>query len=770
MGRLVPRSLLAVAVLLAFLCASATAAERRKGAEYVPGELIVKFKDGVSKGSMRQARNARGLRTLREFGRPGLQKLQLRRGGSVEQAARDLVKSGLVEYAEPNYILHKLDVVPNDPRFGDQWALKNTGVPGADIQATDAWTVSTGSADMLVAVIDTGVQITHPDLAANIWTNPDEIAGNGLDDDGNGYVDDVNGWDFYGGDNSVFDSPTDDDHGTHVSGTIAAVTDNGLGVSGINWQARIIPLKFIGPPGGSTSDAIDAIEYAADKGVKVISASWGGGGYSIALKDAIEASGALFIAAAGNDYLDADAEPMYPAAYESDNIISVASSTSTDARSSFSNWGGTSVDVAAPGSNILSTVPTDSYAYFSGTSMATPHVSGLAALVLADGLLTPAEAKNLILNSVDRLEAFSGLVRSGGRINAYNAMLLPVDDLHMAASIYEPSSREGGKDSPVMVGQGAQIRVRVGHGVHLTSGATVTLTNSIGGDPIVLTEDSPGLYSGVWTPTNTETAIVTLTAEAVKDGLTTGSDVVTVTSISPTYHERTVRKSFVFLGDPQGWRADDDLYDLALPFPFPFFGEDRTSVKVCTNGYLEFGDDTYPQWWNSDEDLRNSLRIAPLWNDLRTDQSGQTGEDIYIRYPSSDSIGIRWRAELYGSGVLVNVEVILHRSGRIEFLYGPSNNPVTPTVGVSDGSGSDYLLSQYNSLTDLDNQDALLIESVVAGDLSEDGIVDFHDLPLFTGAYGSSLGDPWYRESADLNADGFVDFSDLPIFRGIVQK
>ena len=203
-----------------------------------------------------------------------------------------------IRMVEPDYRLYR-DAIPNDPRFDEMWGLDNTGqvggTPGADISAVAAWDVTTGSSSILVAVLDTGTQVTHPDLAGNIWVNPGEIAGNGIDDDGNGFIDDINGWDFFNNDNSVFDSATNDDHGTHVSGTIGAVGNNGVGVTGVNWDVSIMSLKFLGPQGGSTSDAIAGIQYAANKGVRVINASWGGGGFSQALKDAIDNCNCLFV-------------------------------------------------------------------------------------------------------------------------------------------------------------------------------------------------------------------------------------------------------------------------------------------------------------------------------------------------------------------------------------------------------------------------------------------------------------------------------------------
>ncbi|MFQ5630230.1 MAG: S8 family peptidase [bacterium] len=225
-----------------------------------------------------------------------------------------------IAFIEPDYPRFA-DLVPNDPQFGSLWGMNNTGQTGgtadADIDAPEAWNVTTGSASILVSVIDTGTDINHEDLSANIWVNPGEIPNDGIDNDGNGYIDDVNGWDFFNNDNTVFDDPFNDDHGTHVSGTIAAVGNNGIGVAGVSWQATVMPLKFLGPGGGSTADAILAIEYATDKNVRVINASWGGGGFSQALKNAIDASGAVFCAAAGNSGVDNDASPHYPSSYTS---------------------------------------------------------------------------------------------------------------------------------------------------------------------------------------------------------------------------------------------------------------------------------------------------------------------------------------------------------------------------------------------------------------------------------------------------------------------
>ena len=319
-----------------------------------------------------------------------------------------------VSSVQPLFTYHTMQV-PNDPGYSQLWGMDK-------ISAPSAWNVRTDASSVVVAIVDTGVQITHPDLAGNIWTNPGEIAGNGIDDDNNGFVDDVHGWDFQNNDNSVYDS-TSDDHGTHVSGTIGGVGNNGVGVAGVAWNVQLMPLKFLGSSGGSTADAISAIQYATMMGADIISASWGGGGFDQALKDAIDAFPGLFVAAAGNDGVDNDASPHYPSSYTSANLVSVASTTSTDGMSSFSNWGATSVDIGAPGSNIYSTWPGSSYNTISGTSMATPHVSGAAAILLADDpSLTTAQLKAKLLDHVDPISSLAGKVVSGGRLNLYASL------------------------------------------------------------------------------------------------------------------------------------------------------------------------------------------------------------------------------------------------------------------------------------------------------------------------------------------------------------
>jgi len=334
---------------------------------------------------------------------------------------------------EPDRALSTL-AIPNDASFGTLWGLNNSGrspgVGNSDINAPEAWETTTGSRSVVVAVIDSGVDYTHPDLAANVWTNPREVAGDGIDNDANGFVDDVRGWDFANADADPMD---DDGHGTHVSGTIGAVGNNAIGVTGVNWRVSIMGLKFLDAEGnGYTSDAVAAVKYATrmrrDFGVNVvaINASWGGETRSTALANAIAAAGRagiLFVTAAGNESSNNDRTPSYPANLSDDSVIAVAATNHSNRLAAFSNYGSTTVDLAAPGVGILSTVPGGGYASFSGTSMATPYVTGTVALMAAaNPRATAAEIRSALLSTVTPVAALSGKVATGGLLDAAAAV------------------------------------------------------------------------------------------------------------------------------------------------------------------------------------------------------------------------------------------------------------------------------------------------------------------------------------------------------------
>ena len=391
-------------------------------AEHVPNELIVSFKAGKQGFDNAGAYNLKIKRSLANAKEPGvnsralgnLNLALLEADGKVnlKELAKELSKDGAVEYVEPNYILRHT-ATPNDPNLKSQWALPK-------MQASKAWEITKGAPSVIVAVIDTGIDYNHPDLQGNIWKNPGEIAGNRKDDDGNGFVDDVYGWDFANNDNDPMDGNR---HGTHVAGTIAAATNNDKHVAGVAWQTKLVAVKFLSDGGyGSTADAIDSIAYCAAMNFPISNNSWGGGGYSKALKDVIKKAGdkgQLFCAAAGNrSGNDNDKKPFYPASYDCANVISVAASDSNDKLAYFSCYGKTTVDIAAPGVNILNLLPNNRIGNLSGTSMATPHVAGAAALILSQNPSAGhQDMKNILMNTVDPIAAFKGKMVAEGRLN-----------------------------------------------------------------------------------------------------------------------------------------------------------------------------------------------------------------------------------------------------------------------------------------------------------------------------------------------------------------
>lgn len=424
--------------------ADATASLTAGGPRFMPGELLVKFNPGATATNRGRAIAAARASVGERILTPAMRRAGdaegvtvLRTGMGVPEAVQAMLASGTVEYAEPNWIYtHQATLNDTYVTNGSLWGMTGEFGSGASV----AWTNNkTDCSGVVVGIIDEGYMYTHTDLVANASTNPGEIAGNSKDDDGNGLVDDVYGWDFAGNNNTVFDG-VGDDHGTHVAGTIGGVGGNGAGVAGVCWKVKLLNAKFLGSTGGTTANAIKAVDYfttlktRANNPVPVVATnnSWGGGGFSQALKDAIDradAAGILFVAAAGNNATNNDATASYPSGYSSANIIAVASITSTGGLSSFSQYGATTVDIGAPGSGIWSTVPVTSgagkratigsgYASYNGTSMATPHVSGAVALYKAiNPSASAVQIKDAILSSATATPALSGKVVTGGRLN-----------------------------------------------------------------------------------------------------------------------------------------------------------------------------------------------------------------------------------------------------------------------------------------------------------------------------------------------------------------
>jgi subtilisin family serine protease len=452
--KLAATRLSAAATLALGFCVGAAAQDRsaeRLAAldrvQHAPDEILVQFRASVStdqKVAARRRAQGERLETVaskrsRHDGGGDLELLRVPPGIGIANAIRQVEADPAVEFAEPNWV-YQHTATSNDPYYtnGSLWGMYGDATSPASAngsQAGEAWAAGhTDCGSVYVGVIDEGVMYKHVDLTGAVWANALDPV-DGIDNDGNGYKDDIRGWDFDGNNNTTYDG-TQDDHGTHVSGTIGALGGNGKGVAGVCWNVKLISAKFLGRSGGTLANAIKAVDYITDlkarHGLNIVATnnSWGGGGYSQGLHDAIERANTaniLFVAAAGNGGSDGvgddnDAAPSYPASYDNANIIAVAAITSSGAKASFSNYGATSVDLGAPGSGIYSTLPgrnnTSTYGSYSGTSMATPHVTGAAALYAAGHPgESAAQIKQAILGSAVSTPALAGKCVTGGRLN-----------------------------------------------------------------------------------------------------------------------------------------------------------------------------------------------------------------------------------------------------------------------------------------------------------------------------------------------------------------
>ncbi len=481
---------------------------------YKEGELLVKFKSGVSEDSREKLHKKHGSEKIKEFAFLRIHLVKLKNGLRVEEAIRLYEADPDVEYAGPNHIV-TAQSIPNDPLFNQLWGLYNTGltggIPGADIKAPAAWDITQGSNDVVVVVIDTGVDYTHPDLAANMWVNSGEIPGNGIDDDGDGYIDDVHGINVMTGKGDPMD---DMGHGTHCSGTIGAVGNNGIGVVGVNWNVKIMACKFLDSSGsGDTAGAVTCLEYVRmmkNRGVHVVatSNSWGCGPNDLcfdqALYDAINAQrDILFFAAGGNANADNETFNFYPANFYLPNLMAVAATNKYDSRASFSDFGKHSVSVGAPGESIMSTLPainawgiTGGYGLLSGTSMATPHVSGLAALIKSQDMTRDWRAiKNLILSGGDDNASLNGITITGKRINAYGSLTCANRPVFSALKC--PAFIEAGVQTTLSA-LSINCESPVGPVAVTTSGGETVTLHDDGIAPDLAAGD--GIFSSTWTP------------------------------------------------------------------------------------------------------------------------------------------------------------------------------------------------------------------------------------------------------------------------------
>jgi subtilisin family serine protease len=533
-------ALVAVVVASAMALPGAAAAGRDGAATprfkgpYVAGELLVRFAPGVAP----QTINARlGAQTVRAYHIvPNLQLVRLPETLDVPNAVVAYRSQAGVMYAEPNFISHIDDTVPNDTSFSLQWDWVNTGqiggTPGADVDAAKAWDLTTGDSTVAVGVLDTGVQTQphlHVDLADNIWSNTAECNGvPGVDDEGDGYVDDCHGIDAI---NHDTDPDDDTGHGTHTAGTIGAVGNNALGVTGMNWNVTVVPCKSHDVTGNGTNDSLlECLQFLADwkdRGLNIVSTNNSYGGcneacdYSQSLYDAIQnhmEHGILYVASAGNDAANNDTTPKYPTNYFLPNVIGVAATTNTDALASFSNYGLHTVSVGAPGQSVYSTSPDDFYAYLSGTSMAAPHVAGLAALIAAnDPSLDWRGIRNLILAGGEVVSSVQDKTITDRRINAFGS--LTCSNVPVFGPLRPLPNAIGGTQPLAALnincaGAAGGMRVTV------SPGDRVIKLTDLGKGLDIAPHD--GIYTGSWTPCTTGTYTFTYSNGSVDTATVSG--------------------------------------------------------------------------------------------------------------------------------------------------------------------------------------------------------------------------------------------------------
>ena len=592
---------------------------------YRPGEVLVRFRPGTTDLQKVKAHNKANALLLKSYPSvPLLDRVAVPQGTSVEEAVAKYRSQPNVLYAEPNYIVHadQAAVTPNDPRFNQQWNLHNTGqgggTSGADIHAPEAWSTTTGSTNVVVAVIDSGIDYTHPDLASQAWSAPAPFTVTRTQGDVFTCPAGSHGFDAVNGD---CDPQDDVGHGTHVSGIIGAATNNATGVAGINWSVRVLACKFLDNQGfGDTAGALTCLEMIKslkDGGINIVATnnSWGGSEFSQALSDAIAAqaqSGILFVAAAGNDFYDTDLAPVYPADYYQPNIISVAASTNRDEFAGFTNLGRRTTHLTAPGDQILSTTPDNTYSIFSGTSMASPHVTGVAALLAAqDSNRDWRGIRNLILSGGDLLPALSTTV-TGRRLNAAGSLgcsnkvvqsrLLPISDTVSTTS-----------GTPVTI---SAISINCEQ-----AAGPVQATITPGGQKIALADDGAGsdqfagdgLFTGRWTPPATGSYTVSFAW-----GDTFQIEVLNNYSYAPTaYNYSTISGTNLNLGD-------DTVVQVSSPFPISYGGGSLSNLFVGSNGTISFTD-AYSDYINSilPPGLfppmaipQATTLVAPWWQDL----------------------------------------------------------------------------------------------------------------------------------------------------------
>jgi len=816
-----PAFVIAAQPPLAYSTDKATSVVSRPTDRYSTDRLLIKYRKPATDQEIDSAAARHGLKNIRRFDRQrngaewdrkGRLKywrvVSMHAGSDIEALRAQLLRDPAIEYVEPDYLVYSV-AIPNDPRFDTQWALNNTGQSGgtvdADIDAPEGWDIATGNKNITIALVDSGSDVSHPDLAANIWVNTGEIPGNGIDDDSNGYIDDVNGYDFANDDADPFD---DAEHGTEVSGMIGAVGNNGIGVAGVNWDASIMVLKFIRASGsGLTSDAADAINYAVANGARVINASWGASPYSQFLYDTIAAAndaGVLFVTAAGNGGSDQvgddnDALPFYPASYALPNIISVAATDRNDLLARFSNYGATSVDLGAPGVSIISTMTANRYATGSGTSFAAPQVSGAATLTWSHfPMLDAAGVKSRLLANVDPIPALSGKTVTGGRLNLAAAIEedttppAKISDLQvMAVGGHAVTVRWGASGDDGLVGSVIRYELR-----YATSPIDATNFDAAISVGEIAASAAPGGIESYKANGLEAATVYYFAVEAIDNVGNRGalSNVVTAHTLQPE-----IVFSDDFESGALGWTTVDDnnsnksgLWHLSnhrygSPNTAFYYGKEA-SLTYNTGGIGNAGS-LISQPIDLSGYVESSLRFSQFlqtenlvpYDTARvyiTDDGGTTWNEVYANALSSPA------APLPGGMVMGTIDLSVYDGKIIQLRFafdtgnGANNSFEGWVIDDVEVSATPYVDSDGDGrANNADN--CTLVANAGQLDADHDGIgnqcdCDFNqdnacgapDFGLFIGCFGAPTGENAVCKAADMNGDGVVGAPDFGLFIG----